>query len=398
MKKFLALLLSVTLLLSVGAYACAAEDEAADHSHTLSDVYIVSDGQVIDLSHVSVTLDVSADGKSDAGLLHIDVDGQTVGEIGVTAANGLLVLHLRSETLGHEDFAVDPVVVLANVMQSGIDSLIELLESIDTTDVARSIVDSFLAPGPVQRETITVIETPEGDEEPAGEEEPAEDAPEAAVIIPEITVEGDIAEVIAGCVSEPETVHMGGMEYDPNGGTFELPEDDYQMRTLTVDLETICQILDMVRVDGEPLGMGDELRQSGIEYAVNGVFYTGETASTGQVNITSADAESTYSVGAGYNQLVTETGVTTSYSFGLAEGDDPETMTGTAISFTVTESALDGMIFGPDSIVPEGLTVLSDMDAEQAFEVLGEALSTLLADVVTPVLQPVMTAMMADME
>ena len=397
MKKFLALLLSAALLLSVGAYACAAEDEAAGHSHTLSDVYIVADSQVIDLSHVSVTLDVAPAG--DAGLLHIDVDGQTVGEIGLTMADGLLVLHLRSATLGHEDLAVDPVVVLANVMQSGIDSLIELLEGIDTTDVAQGIVDGFLAPGPVQRKTITVIETPEGDEAPAGEEEPAEDeAPEAAVIIPEITVEGDIAEVIAGCVSEPETVHMGGMEYDPNGGTFELPEDDYQMRTLTVDLETICQILDMVRVDGEPLGMGDELRQSGIEYAVNGVFYAGETASTGQVNITSADAESTYSVGAGYNQLVTETGVTTSYSFGLAEGDDPETMTGTAVSFTVTESALDGMIFGPDSIVPEGLTVLSDMDAEQAFELLGEALSTLLADVATPVLQPVMTAMMADME
>lgn len=381
MRKFLALLLSAVMLLSLGVYASAAEAEAGDHSHTLSDAYIVVNDQVVDLSHVSVELDVTEEEGEKAGVVLVDVNGETVGEVGLTLADGLFVLHLKSETLGDTEFAVDPVVVLAKVMQSGIDGLIELLESIDTTGVAQSIVDSILNPAQGEDEATVEYET-------TIEAEPAPDGG-PTVVIPEITIEGDAAGVLAGCVSEPETVHMGGIEYNPNGSTFELPDGEYEMRTVNFDLETLCQLLDMIRVDGEPLGMGDTLRQSGVEYSVTCTFYEGETARTGQVGIVSSSDGTDTTVAGSYQQLVTETGTVTNYIFGLTESAGAD-LTSMGAGFTVTEGAHEGAPFTAGSVDMDGLVMLSDMGMDEALETVSEALNTLLNDVLTPVMEPFM--------
>lgn len=366
MKKFLALLLSAVMLLSAGAYACA-DGDSGDHSHVLSNVYIVVDDQVIDLSDVSVELDVAADGR--AGRVHLDVGGESVAELGLTVADGLYVLHMESETLGHKDFAVDPVVVLTNVIQGGIDDLTELLESIDAEGLARSIVDGLMAPKAAE---------PEESEEP--------------VSMPEISIEGDVLGVILDCFSEPETAHMGGTEYAPNGDVFEMPDGEYTVTSFSCDTDTVCQILDMICADGEPLGLGEAFKEAGLELAIDVVSYEGDEASSGQVSYSVSDGQYLYTVGLGYDQLATEAGATTNYVVTMTQSNDSDAVTGVALGFTVSDGTHEGEQFTPDEVDMDQVVMLSDMDLEQALTEVADALSVMGGDLEQPITDVLMAA------
>lgn len=395
MRKLFSLLLAAALLLGAGATAWSAEEPAPDHCHTISDICIAANGQLIDFTGVSIEFDVTGADAGKAGCLHVDQNGETAAEFGITALDdGLYVLHMQSVNLGHKDFAFDPVVVLDRLLQKGVDSVITALEELDTTAMAQSILDSLTKPE---------AETPAATEEPAPAPDAGEPAPEMPSEIkigpPSITIQGDLAGVIAGCGSEPETVHMGGEEYDPNSGEAAMPEGDYQVRTVTYGTETICQILDMIYVDGEPLGLGDALRDAGVEFEMNGVFYDGDAAHFGQITGSISDGED-FSVTAGgeYDQLVTESGNTTAYSFGMTQRIDPEAVTDFSVSFTVSEGEHEGEAFTSASVNKDELTVLTDMAPDQAMEALAEALGLLSGDMLTPVLAPIMMSMTADMD
>ena len=147
MKKMLALSLSASMLSGV----CAFAEETADvHSYMLSDVTVVSGDQTFDFSNLSIGIDVP-EGENGA-LLHLDENGETAAEIGVTMADGIYVLHMDSEMLGHRDFGVDPVVVIERVLQGGIDGLIAMLEDIDVHGTAQDIVDFLQDPSALKAE------------------------------------------------------------------------------------------------------------------------------------------------------------------------------------------------------------------------------------------------------
>lgn len=379
MKKILALLLSAVLLLSTGVYASAEEAAPADHSHSLSDAYIMVAGRIIDLSDISIQLDVSEEGQADACRLRVQDQGETICELSLTMADGLLLMHMESETLGSKDFALDPVTVLARTMQNGIDGLIEILESFDPTTAAQDIVDSILHGSP-DDQTETQVERDD-----AGSDWPAE-----GIVIPQIAVDGDIAALLEGCVSEPETVHMGGVDYAPNGTAVETPEGDYAMTTLTIDLDTVCEMLDMITVGGQPSGLGEALREAGTAFSVEGAFYEGETARMGQVTCRNSDGETSIVSTTTYHKLITETGTSTVLAISVAPEDDSATIPSMMIGFTIKNEKYDGEAFGPDTANMDDPIMLSDMDMDQAIQVFMEALGTALGDAMTPVMTLVM--------
>ena len=381
MKRALSVLLVMAMMLSCGVYALAAEEPAGDHSHIVSDIYFISGDQVIDLTGVTFELDVTGDAGTKAGRLRVNKDGQTVAELGVTMLeDGLFVLHMESPTLGHKDYGIDPVKVLARMMQSGIDSLTGLLESIDVNEEARRLIDGLMAE----------------DAAPAGE---AEEAPEAspAPAMPNITIEGDPMAVIEGCIGEPETVHMGGMEYAPDGGVAEMPEGDYQVQTFNFDTDTVCELLDMVYVDGAPAGLGDELREAGVDVLFAGTCYDNDQAHIAQISGSLSGEDFSFSAGGGYNQLITDEGKKTTYSFGTSSGAAPETMSVFGLGFTVSDGTHEGEPFTPASIDEDEIVVLTGAETDPALEELNQSLSMLAVDMLTPVLEPFMEALEAEM-
>lgn len=380
-KKVLSMLLAAALMLSCGVCAWAADGPDGDHSHVVSDIYIISDDQVIDLTGVTFELDVTGEAGTKAGRLHMNKDGAAVGELGVTLLDdGLFVLHMASESLGHKDYGADLAVVLARMMQSGVDSLIGLLQSIDVNGTARSIIDGLMAAG---------------DDAPAAEEP----EPEAtAAPLPNISIEGDVMDVIGGCISEPQTVHMGGMEYAPNGAASEMPDGDYRVQTFNFDTDTVCGLLDMIYIDGEPAGLGDEVRASGVEFLFAGVFYDGEAARIGQISGSLSGEDFSYSAGGSYDQRVTDEGKKTTYSFGTSDGADPETMSVSGLSFTVSDGTHEGEPFTSVSVDEDEVVMLSDMDMDQAMEELGQSLGTVVGDMLFTVLEPMMSDVWESME
>ena len=385
MKKILSLLLSAVLLLSAGTCAYGQEAPVSDHSSTISDMYILVNNQIIDLSNITLELDVTGEGKARAAQIHLDADGQTVAEIGLTLVDRTLVLHMNSASMGHTDYGLDLASMLSAALEKGIDSAVSFLQSIDPTGTAEGLIDALVNAGG------QALELPPEPEQPAEEPEA-----KAGISLPDLSIDGDILSLLEDCVSEPETVHMGGMEYDPNGGVAEMPEDDYQVRTFTFDTDTICQILDMIHVNGQSLSAGEQFRQAGVDLSLDGVFYDGELAHIGQISSSLSNPDLTLSFGGGYNQRLTDLGSSTSYSFGFAKGADLETLTGGSVSFTVADSQHEGEPFTPDSVDMDSLIMLSDMDTETATAELTQALSGVIADMLMPVMSAIYPD--ADME
>lgn len=369
MKKLLSILLTAALLLSCGVSAWAAEELPIDHSHTVSDIYFIVGDQILDLSGITIDLDVTGDAGSKACRLHVDHDDETVAEIGLTALdNGLYALHMDSETLGHKDYGIDPVAVMAKMLQSGIDSLSKLLQGVDVNAAAQDIIDKLTEPAP---------EAPEPEPTPEASPAPA---------VPSFSIEGEPMELIMSCIGEPETVHMGGTEFDPNGAVAEMPDGDYQVQTFTFDTDTICQLLDMVYVDGEPAGLGDKFREAGVEFLFTGTFYDGEEAHIAQISGSLSGDDFSFSAGGGYNQLIIEDGKKTTYSFGTSSGTDPESLEVFGLSFTVSDAPYYGELFTSGDPSGDDLIMLSDMEQEEAVSELNDSLEALLTDVLSSVM------------
>lgn len=394
MKKILSMLLCAALLLSCGVCAWAAEEPAGDHCHTVSDIFLMINNEPIDLSGVTLELDVTGvagvDGAK-AGRIHVNQDGVTVGELGVgVLEDGCYVLHLNSAALGHKDYGIDPVVLISRILRGGLDSLIELLQGIDTDAAAQSIFDGIHA------------------QQAANDSADAEEAEETAesgigpnvyfevngktFSLSDVTIEGDAVALLKSCISEPETVHMGGVEYAPNGDTIEMPDGEYQKQTFTFDTDTVCELLDMVYVKGEPAGLGDEVRQAGVEILYTGEFYDGEAAHIGDIGASIGSDEFNYSVSCGYNQTVTDEGTETTFTYGTAQGLDPD-ISVSGVSFKVSDGTHEGEQFTPAAIDEDELVMLTDMELDEALSELSQALGTVLGDMLTPVMGPVMEAM-----
>lgn len=389
MKKVLSTLLAVALMLSLGMSAWAAEEPAGDHSHVISDINLFYDSQLIDLSDIVIEMDVAGDDGAKAGRLHVNLDGETVAELGVTVLeDGVCVLHMDSQTGGHKDYGIDPAVILSRIMKGGIDSLTSLLQSIDVDGAARGIIDRLMSAGdaPVA-------------EEPA-EDEQTPSAPGAyinfggqVIDLSSISIEGDPMAVIKDCISEPETTHMGGVEYAANGNAIEIPDGEYEVNAFSFDTEAICKLLDMVYVDGEPAGLGDKLRESGVDILFAGNYFDNDAAHIGSISAGVTTEGLVFNGGVGYNQVISDEGTKTTYSFGLSSGADLESASVTGLSFTISDGTHEGEQFTAASVDRDALIMLTDMDADQAMAELNEALGTVLADMLTTMLQPVSEVM-----
>lgn len=422
MKKFLALLLSLALALSACAFA--EEAEPITHSHKLSNVYIILGDQVIDMSDLSIELDISGEDEANAWCLHmnskngtvsklnmsmeeggiIDVDASgmdekvqlssengTIAEIGLAKVDGDYVIHLASEGLGHVDYAIDPVALIAKIMDKGVNGIAQILQSLNTTDLAQSLVNAFSKVG-AQPEAAEELAEPEETEAPAE----AEAAAQLALKLPQISIEGDLTATLMACLSEPETTQMGGVQYAPDGSEIIIADGTYTTQEFTIDTETLCTILNMIYLDGEPSGWGDKVRETGIGFEVKGSFQKGEEEGLNQIATVTAsmnDGETEQTMTLDLNTFYAEDGKTTAVSCGLAKGEQA-----LGVSFNVTTGQHEGDAFTPDSIDMENAIMLTDMDLDEAFTTLGASVSQVNMEAMGALIAPLIQMVQANVD
>lgn len=386
-KKLMAAALSAAMLL--GSCTCAfAEETAAAAAATtesikLSNLRITSGEQVIDLAGVNLEVDVTATEDELAAIsLHLDVDGETAAVVCFTGTDTLAALHLESPTLGVKDYLIDPAVVMSRYMDEGIQSLIGILQSIDTKAVADSIVQGMNIPAelPAEPETEAVVE-PET-EAVAAEEE-----------LQEVTVEGDIAAVIEECITGPETVELGGVLTGINGEEISVADGTYNKTEFSFGIDTLCKILDMIYVNGEPANLSEELLGEVNALQVSGSVTKGTvdglnnladvyvkvddgTPESGEVHVA---ANKSFSE-SGDAVDVAITGVNAGTPFG--------------VSISAAMGTHEGEAFTMDSVDMDSAIMLSDMDEDAAAEELSTSFSTLGIDVMGIALSPVFAALM----
>lgn len=388
-KKLMAAVLSAAMLL--GSCTCAFAEEAAaaaaatTESVKLSNLRLTSGEQVIDLAGVELEVDVTATEDELAALsLHLDVDGETAAVVCFTGTDTLGALHLESPTLGVKDYLIDPAVMMARSMDEGIQSLIGLLQSIDTKAVADDLVQGMNIPMELsaEPETEAVAET-EPETEAAAEEE----------VLPEVTVEGDVAAVIEECITGPETVELGGVQTGINGEEISIADGTYNKTEFSFGVDTLCKILDMIYVDGEPAGLSEQLLAEVNDLQVSGsvtkgtadglnnladvyVKFDDGTSESGEVHVA---ANKSFSE-SGDAVDVAITGVNQGTPFG--------------VSLSAAKGTHEGEAFTMDSVDMDSAIMLSDMDEDAAAEELGNSLSTLGVDVMGVALTPVFSALM----
>lgn len=367
MKKLLALLLSVAMLL--GACAFAEEAAAVAGGYKLSDIYIVANDQLIDLSNLALEADVYSGDDGSALKLHLDDNGETAAELGLTMVDGISVLHLESDTLGHKDFGIDPVVYLERSLRQAIDGIVEMLQGVDTTELAQSIMDF-------------------ANKSETEEEEPAPEA--QAPALPNISIEGDVVSAIQEFVTTEEGVHMGGVQYGLGDTEIEMPDGEYTVTHLNFDMDAICSLLNMAYIDGEPAGLGDSLKDSGMSFALEGTTYAGDGHYSGTVTFSYGANGTEGNLTVDYSQTRTDAGESGVFSIGSFSGDQ-----GILVQFKLAESAHEGDVFTPASVDMSGVEMLSDLSDEEANAALSEAFTALGGDVTGAVLGSFMSAMMA---
>lgn len=379
-KKLMAAMLSAAML--VGSCTGAFAQEAADvttKSVRLSDLRIVSGEQVIDLTGVSLEVDVTGTEKPEALSLHLDVNDEEVAEIGFTGTDTLAVLHLESPTLGAKDYVLDASVLLSRYMDEGIQSLVTMLQGIDTKAVADSILKSA-------NEADALPDMPET--------EAAE--PETELVIedmPEVTVDGDIASVIESCITGPEPVELGGVQTGINGEEISIAEGSYEKTNFSFGVDELSQILDMIYVDGEASGLSEQLRAEVSELEVSGSVTKGTAEGLNRL----ADINVKFDDGKGD---AGEVHVAANKGFGEnGEHSDAAvvvTNKGTTygVSLSSEEGLHEGEAFTMDTVDMDSAIVLTDMDDAAVGEELGNAFSTFGVDVMGAALAPVLAAFM----
>ncbi len=387
-KRLLAVLLGAAM--TVGSCTCAFAEETdtaaavKTESIQLSNLRIVSGEQVIDLKGLSLDVDVTGTDEPEAFSLHMDMDGEKLVEIGFTGTDKLAVLHLESPTLGVKDYVIDASVVLSRYMDEGIQSLVGMLQSIDTKAVADGIIEGMNAIGemPDMPETELVAEAPETELVVAEE-------------MPEVTVEGDIAAVIEECITGPETVELGGTQTGINGEEISVADGTYNKTEFSFGLDTLCKILDMIYVDGEPAGMSDEVRAEIADLQISGSVTKGATDDLNRL----ADVNVKFDDGKGEagdvriaaNKGLGENGQTVDVA--LVVNDKGQSF---GFSVSAAEGMHTGEAFTIDSVDMDSAITLTDMEDDAVAEELSNAFSTWGIDVVSTVLAPMMSEMMAD--
>ena len=365
MKRIFALLLSLVMLLGTCAFA---EEAAAAHSYTLSDMVVTYMDQVFDLSNVALEMDVSEDG----GLLHIDENGDSAAEIGVTKVDNLYVLHMAGTTAGHKDFAVDPVAYVERTLREGIDGLVSLLQGIDTHDAAQKFVDFLERPMPEAVEPEAPVEAPE--------EEPGT----ITIDLSSLSIEGDIMGALEACVSEQGITAVDGS----NG----IPAGDYDVTSFCMDDETLADLLDMVQVDGKPIGVGDAIRESGAELTLNVTSYSSEAAEAFDFSAIYVIDGETFDFHGLAVTTPAEDGSSTAFTFEFKLNDQVAT-----VQFTTSNGASEEQ-FTPASVNLDEAVMLHEMADEEAVSALSDAFNALMNDAITPILNPVMATLMAGVD
>lgn len=392
MKKALAILLCAVVMLGACAFTGS---PAADHGHYLTDVILTVDDQVIDMSAVTVGVDVYGGDDPYAILLHVEYEGETVGEIGVTKVDGLYILHLASQTVGHKDYAVDPVIELTKDLNDVRDGLVEMLQGIDTTSVAEGIVGMFEDAGK-QPETV---EEPAAEVEPeeVPEEELPQDMPMMEIDLSELGLNGDPMEVLMDCF-QVETVTMGGSHKNLDDSETEIPEGEYSKMSFTASMEDVLKLLSMVTISGDPLLSLEDVPEEAMDaFTVDAASYQGlddVNCDFGYLNAFVENGDDDSVLGIGYMSTGDEDENSTEAVVGVGSGDSF-----TTVSFTVSKGAPQGNAFGPDTIDMDNLINLSEMeDREEALATLVEELRTVFAEMVSGAATPILDVMAEEMD
>ena len=372
MKKLLAVILSAVLMLSACAFT---EGPGAGTCYCLSGVTVETGDTNIDLSDVEIGVDVM-DGEPGAVLVHLDKAGERVCEIGFTQVDGLYIIHLASPTLGDKDYAIDPVMELANSLDDLRSVLIEKLQGMDANEAAQSIFDFF-----------------DRVEEAAGTapaEAPAE-TPE-----PGLVVNGDIQKVLEDNVNADQTVTIDEDITDPDTGELLLPAGDYKVTSFSVDKEHLLQVMDMITVNGQPVEGAEDLQDENVDAVLEGAFYQGMNgldAGLGYVLVSASDGETEGHNCLSYVLTTTEEGKTLAFDIISIDGDDR-----VDVQFDVNKHTVEDAAFGPDSIDLDTVVNLSELDAAGEESPLLPDLQTLLGETIAVVIAPIMAELpMADL-
>ena len=386
MKKLFACLLCAALMLGACAFTQGPE---GGRCYSLGDIVLHIGDEEVDMSGVKLGVDVFGGDEPNAVLLHLDVDGETLCQIGVTKAEGLYVLHLQSQAVGHKDYAIDPVIEMTRALNDVRDGLIEMLQNTDTEAVAESIVglmESAAAEEPVE-------EPEEETEEPVAEE-PAEGVTEIEIHLSDLAkigLDGDPMEVIMNCVQGPETVTMGGVHENADGSETEIPEGEYEKLTVTFDAEDLLELLGMITIDGQALPVDQLPEEFKDAFQFTVATYAGldgVDCDFGYVNA-GMNSEEGVVFGMGYMSTATADGNATQAAVGMGSYDELVTA-----SFTVSDSPVQGEAFGPDAIDMDSLINLSVAeDEEAALDALLDDLGMVAVELVSGLTAPIMGAM-----
>lgn len=362
MKRIFALLLSLILLLGTCAFA---EEAAAVHGVELSDVVITYGESTIDLSNVVLGVDVVEDGPS--LLVHLDADGETAAELGLTKVDGLYVLHMDGAFTGHKDFVTDPVFQLEKTLKGAIDGLISLLQGVDAHSLAEKIVGFAERP----------VSAPEVESTPEPTQAPDENT--IVISLADVSFEGDVLGLLKGCVTETE-----GEELDGSNG---IPAGTYDSTSFYADEETLAELLDMMYVKGEPTILGDKLRESGISMTMSLASYRAEAIDGANIEMSIDTGEETYGVRAIAVQTTDESGTTATYDITCDNKGTP-----VGLKFTTYSGESDCEGFSPASVDLASAINLDEMSDEESVAALTEAFKTLATDAMLPVLGSFMGA------
>ena len=375
MKKLLAVILSAVLMLGACAFT---EGPGAGTCYCLSGVSVVTGDTNIDLSDVEIGVDVM-DGEPGAVLMHVDNGDERVCEIGFTQVDDLYIIHLDSPTLGHKDYAIDPVLELATSLDELRNVLIEKLQGMDANQAAQSIFDFF-----------------DRAEEAAEQAAEAPEAAEAPVETPEpgLVVNGDIQEMLKESINPDQTVTIDEDITDPDTGELLLPAGEYKVTTFSVDKEHLLQVLGNMTLNGQPIPDVEKMKDENVDAKLEGAIYDGQGdlgAGLGYFLITATDGENTGYSGLSYILTTDEDGKTLAFDI---IGDTGESSVD--VQFALNEHAVADAAFGPDAIDMDSVVNLSELTAAGEESPLLADLQTLLGDAIGGIVAPIAASMAAE--
>ncbi len=371
MKKLLAVILSAVLMLGACAFT---EGPGAGTCYCLSDISVETGDMNLDLSGLEIGIDVM-DGEPGAVVIHVDNDGERTCEIGFTQVDGLSIMHVSSPTLGHKDYAIDPVLELANSLDGLRNALIEELQGMDAQKAAQSIYDFFNHMGEaVEQAAEAPVETP----------------------APGLEVKTDsIQEILKDNMNEDQTITIDEDITDPDTGEVVLPAGEYKGTTISVDKEHLLQVLGNMTLNGQPLPNVEMLKDENVDANMEAAIYNGEGdlgAGFGYMFVIASEGEDQGYNGLYYVLTTDEDGKTLAFDIlgDMGEGHFD-------VQFALNKHAVAEATFGPDAVDMANVVNLSELDAAGEESPLAADMQTLLGDAIGALLAPVIANMTAEM-